>query len=83
MLAYGPETDKDHIAYRTQATDKIRFAAKEIAEQSGYIFVPLFDKFKEAAKKCRMEYLVWDGTHPTVAGHMLIADEWLKAVNGL
>lgn len=83
MLAYGPETDSKHIAYRTEATDKIRFAAKDVARHNGCIFVPLYDKFKEAAKNCRMEYLVWDGTHPTVAGHMLIADEWLKAVNGL
>ena len=23
---------------------------------------------------------MWDGTHPSIAGHMLIAEEWEKAV---
>ena len=28
-----------------------------------------------------MEYFIWDGTHPSIAGHMIIAEEWLKAFN--
>ena len=38
------------------------------------------DKIKENAERSRMEYFIWDGTHPTIAGHMVIAREWLKAV---
>lgn len=79
--AFGPETDMKHVAYRVEATDKIRFAAKEVAEEYGCIFVPLYDRFKEEIAKSRAEYLIWDGTHPTIAGHMLMAEEWLKKVN--
>ena len=49
-------------------------------EDFGCIFVPLYDKIYEQAERSRMEYFVWDGTHPGIAGHMIIAREWLKAV---
>lgn len=80
MLHYGFETDMAHVAYRIEATEKIRFAAKEIADEYGCVFVPLYNCFKEKAERSNIEYLIWDGTHPSVAGHMLIAEEWLKAV---
>jgi len=79
--SFGPETDVNHIEYRKEATEKIRIAARAVAEENGCVFVPLYDRFKEEAEKSRVEYLIWDGTHPTVAGHMLIAEEWLKALD--
>lgn len=79
MLHYGFEKDTDHVAFRVEATEKIRFAAKEAAEKYGCVFVPLHDRFKEEIEKSRVEYFLWDGTHPSIAGHMLIAEEWLKA----
>lgn len=78
MRHYGFERDEAHTAYRIEATDKIRLAAKELAEKYGCVFVPLYNRFKEACENSRVEYLIWDGTHPSVAGHMLIAEEWLK-----
>ncbi len=72
---------EDSVAYREAATVKIRAAAKKLAEEFDCIFVPLYDKIKENAARSRIEYFVWDGTHPSVAGHMIIAEEWLKAVN--
>lgn len=69
----------DSFIYREAANARIRAAAKKVAEEFGCIFVPLYDKFKENAKRSRMEYFIWDGTHPTIAGHMIIAREWLKA----
>ena len=69
----------DSVTYRIEVNNKIRAAASVIAEDFGCIFVPLFDKINAVAQKTRMEYLMWDGTHPSIAGHMLIAEEWLKA----
>ena len=60
---------------------KIRATAKKLAAEFDCIFVPLYDKIKENAARSRIEYFVWDGTHPSVAGHMIIAEEWLKAVD--
>ncbi len=75
-----PDTDDslDSIEYRLEAVTLIRANAKAVAEKYGCVFVPLYDRFKEEISKSRAEYFIWDGTHPSVAGHMLIAREWLK-----
>ncbi len=72
---------EDSVTYRIEVNKRIRAAAKRIAEDFGCIFVPLYDKIYEQAARSRMEYFVWDGTHPSIAGHMLIAEEWLKALD--
>lgn len=75
-----PDTNdpEDSVTYRMAVNEKIRAVASKIAQDYGCIFVPLYDKIYEYAKKSRIEYMVWDGTHPSIAGHMLIAREWLK-----
>ena len=55
-------------------------AARRVAEAEADIFVPLYDLFAEKISKSKTEYFMWDGTHPSVAGHMLIAEQWLKTV---
>ena len=42
---------------------------------------PLYDKIYENAARSRIEYFMWDGTHPSIAGHMLIAEEWFNALD--
>ena len=71
---------EDSVVYREQVNALIRSAAPRIAEDYDCAFVPLYDKLYEQAARARVEYFVWDGTHPSIAGHMLIAEEWLKAV---
>ena len=63
---------KDHAA-----------AAKAVAEEFNAVFVPLQDKLDAAAKLAPNSYWLFDGVHPTPAGHRLIADEWLKASESL
>ena len=53
--------------------------AKRIAEKYDLTFVPLQDKFDEAAKQAENTYWLRDGVHPTAMGHELIRREWLKA----
>ncbi|MBR2869554.1 MAG: SGNH/GDSL hydrolase family protein [Clostridia bacterium] len=74
---------EDSVSYREETNRLIRAATKKLAEEFGCVFVPLYDKIKEHAEKSRMEYFIWDGTHPSIAGHMLIAEEWLKAYGNL
>ena len=78
-----PDSDdpEDSVAYRIEANQKIRAAARAVAKDFGCIFVPLYDKICEQAETSKLEYFIWDGTHPTVAGHMIIAEEWLKALD--
>ncbi len=37
--------------------------------------------FDEALSFASADHWVWDGIHPTYAGHQLMADQWLRAVN--
>lgn len=55
-------------------------ASREIAEEFNLIFVPLQEVFDEASKNCDIFELLWDGVHPTTAGHQLIAKQWKKYV---
>lgn len=65
-------------AYKCEALDLIREKAKAIAERHSFTFVPLYDAFVEKINESEKEYFTWDGTHPTIAGHALIARQWLK-----
>ncbi len=78
--SHDPE---DSVSYREDVNRRIRSVAPKIAEDYGCIFVPLYDKIYENAARSRIEYFVWDGTHPSIAGHMIIAEEWLKATSEL
>lgn len=50
-----------------------------IAEKYSLEYVPLQDKFNEAAKLAPNDYWLADGVHPTTIGHELIKREWIKA----
>lgn len=51
---------------------------KTLAEKYDLLFLPLQEKFNEAAQRFGEEKYLYDGVHPTVAGATLIADAWLK-----
>jgi lysophospholipase L1-like esterase len=63
----------------TDLTERQRIAEK-IALDYNAVYVKLQEAFDEACKKAPVEYWIWDGVHPTVAGHEVIAKEWLKQV---
>jgi lysophospholipase L1-like esterase len=37
--------------------------------------------FDQAARRAPAQYWIWDTIHPTYAGHQIMADEWVQAVN--
>jgi lysophospholipase L1-like esterase len=53
-----------------------RLAAKYAAS-----FVRFQKVFDAAAKAAPAEHWLYDGIHPTHAGHQLMADEWIRAVS--
>lgn len=57
--------------------------AKSVAKAYDLPFVPLQDKFEEAAKLAPNDYWLVDGVHPTTPGHELIKREWMKAFSEL
>ena len=52
---------------------------KKLAEKHGLKFVDLQAMFDEAVKTTPAIELTGDGVHPTLKGHELIKNEWLKA----
>lgn len=57
---------------------KYQTIVRELAEEFGAVFVPLQDAFDEAAKRAEPAYWLYDGVHPSAAGHDLIARRWLE-----
>ncbi len=53
-------------------------AVARLAEKHELTFVPLQNNLNEACAKARSTYWLYDGVHPTVAGHALIAQAWLE-----
>jgi lysophospholipase L1-like esterase len=54
--------------------------ARKLANRYNAVFVGFQEVFDKACKKAPADYWIWDGVHPTVAGHELMAREWIKQV---
>ncbi|MBC2603217.1 SGNH/GDSL hydrolase family protein [Puniceicoccus vermicola] len=77
LLETGDVTSewRSHIRPRQEAI-------RQIAEESGQVFVPLQERFDEVARTTPAERWLVDGFHPTHTGFQLIADAWLEAFSG-
>lgn len=78
----NPE-NPDRWDYFRREVDLRRAAAKRVAEKQGALFVPLQELFDKVNADAPEGYWLWDGVHPTAAGHELIKREWLKAFEQL
>ena len=58
---------------RVRVMDGLRAEVKVIAGEFGAVFVPLQEEFSRRAKEDGEKYWLWDGVHPTEAGHWVIA----------
>ncbi|MCF6174426.1 MAG: SGNH/GDSL hydrolase family protein [Victivallaceae bacterium] len=56
-----------------------RAIVKKLSEEFDAAFVPFQTIFDDASQKAKAEYWLSDGVHPTLAGHELISEAWLKA----
>lgn len=74
----GTATQAHWAAFDTET--RLRAASvKRVAEELSLTFVPLQQKFDEAAAAVNAAYWLGDGVHPMPAGHQLIADAWCEA----
>jgi lysophospholipase L1-like esterase len=66
-------------AYRPDVA-KRQAVVRKLALQNNAIFVGFQEVFEKACEKAPADYWMWDGVHPTVAGHELMAREWIRKV---
>ncbi len=67
-------------AYRAQLIERQQAVAR-LATKYGATLVHFQRAFDEATQRAPAETWIWDGIHPTYAGHRIMADAWLRAVN--
>ncbi len=65
-----------YLADVTQRQEVVRKLAKEFTA----VYVPFQDVLIKACDRAPADYWIWDGVHPTVAGHELLTREWIKQV---
>lgn len=70
-------TPADRKEWRIDLDPKIA-VARELACKYADAFVPLDGIFASASLRREPEYWTPDGVHPSIAGHMLIAEAWLE-----
>ena len=77
---FGESKDSIFDFYCKKHIKEYSEAAKRVALKWGGIFVPLQDIFDNYSGKGDIYELLWDGVHPTTAGHHLIAKRWKECV---
>lgn len=61
--------------------EKLQKITYSLAEEYNAVYLPLQNAFNAALARASADYWIWDGVHPTVAGHDIITQEWLKQVS--
>lgn len=77
-LLYGPDPVQDR---RHDVVERMSAIVRDIASDYGCVVVDgftLMDSLYEKSKTGDLHYWLWDGVHPTIAGHRKLADLWLK-----
>ena len=76
----GPATTEKWDLFSAGVKEKA-LAAKKVAEKYGLNFVELQKKFDEACEKAETTYWLTDGVHPTAAGHEIIKEALVEALD--
>lgn len=73
-----------NYAEREQLVRQLAEAVSRVADEVQATLIPfdqLFSSLREDCPTGNNSYWIWDGIHPTPAGHRRMADLWLKTVN--
>ena len=70
--------DADNLAVRREKMANEQRIVKTLAAEFDAVFVPLQSAFDAAKQEREASYWIWDGVHPTEAGHAIIAREFFK-----
>ncbi|MDD5698839.1 MAG: SGNH/GDSL hydrolase family protein [Victivallaceae bacterium] len=73
VLEFGAVTAEWHDEINAR-----REIVRNLCQEFELAFVPIQSRLNAALTQAPPEYWLTDGVHPTLAGHQLLADEWLK-----
>ncbi len=74
------EADGGANVWETNVRERARIVEK-LAKKYRAPFVRFQKVFDDARKRAPAEHWLYDGIHPTQAGHQLMADEWIRVVS--
>ncbi|MBQ5972957.1 MAG: SGNH/GDSL hydrolase family protein [Oscillospiraceae bacterium] len=66
--------------FMSRRVAELAAVTRRVAADCGAVFVPLQKMLDRAAGVAGPERILWDGIHPTVIGHELIARRWMAVV---
>ena len=72
--------DETRGRFMRERVGALQPVVRALAGEYGAAFVPLQAMFDEYSRLVPAKELIWDGVHPTITGHELIARQWLGCV---
>ena len=78
MVICEPFTTRTSDDFKSLA--KYREVARKLADEMQLTFVPFQALFDEALKAAPAKFWLWDGIHPTPAGHAIMVRKWREVV---
>ena len=70
---------RDDYAKRESIVAQLAVTVKQLAQEESAICIPFDELFSDLQKEAiRPDYWIWDGIHPTTAGHRRMADLWIR-----
>ncbi len=75
----GSVGSSEDYALREEMVRRLAACVRELCEETGAILIPYDTMFEKlVSTEPAPSYWIWDGIHPTPAGHKRMADLWLK-----
>ena len=72
---------KDKFDVWQSEVEKRAAVVRKLAAEFNAVLVDYPAAFEKSFKQRFAEYWIWDGIHPTIAGHEIMAREWIKQVS--